>query len=144
MVAEVLQPEEVNLLTTQQDWAWPMAVRDIFRPRGVNLLVADDVDQFVNVLRHRRIQATIVDTDSTHGQPFGLAQGGLWTLRIIRIDYPLMPCILLASNASEVMLEEALQLDAFSVIDKPVDMEILKDQLNRLFVKKYSSHIFSL
>jgi CheY-like chemotaxis protein len=132
-----------------------MAVRDIFRPRGVNLLVADGVDQFVNVLRHRRVQATIVDTDpatpsaraeasSAHGQPFGLAQGGLWTLRIIRIEYPLMPCILLASNASEVMLEEALQLDAFSVVDKPVDMEILKDQLNRLFVKKYSSHIFSI
>jgi DNA-binding NtrC family response regulator len=136
MVAEVLQPEDINLLTTQQDWAWPMAVRDIFRPRGVNLLVADNVDQFINVLRHRRVQATIVDTDSAHGQ--------LWTLRIIRIEYPLMPCIRLASNASEVMLEEALQLDAFSVIDKPVDMEILKDQLNRLFVKKYSSHIFSL
>jgi DNA-binding NtrC family response regulator len=136
MVAEVLQPEDINLLTTQQDWAWPMAVRDIFRPRGVNLLVADGVDQFVNVLRHRRVQATIVDTDSAGGQ--------LWTLRIIRIEYPLMPCILLASNASEVMLEEALQLDAFSVIDKPVDMEILKDQLDRLFVKKYSSHIFSL
>ena len=42
------------------------------------------------------------------------------------------------------MLEEALELDAFSVIDKPVDMGILKDQLNRLFVRKYSSHIFSL
>jgi DNA-binding NtrC family response regulator len=141
MVAEVLQPEanspqDINLLTTQQDWAWPTAVRDIFRPRGVNLLVADGVDQFVNVLRHRRVQATIVDTDT--------AQGQLWTLRIIRIEYPLMPCILLASNASEMMLEEALQLDAFSVVGKPVDMEILKDQLDRLFVKKYSSHIFSL
>jgi len=144
MVAETLQPEDISLLTTRQDWGWPTAVRDIFQPRGVNLLVADGVDQFVNVLRHRRVQATIVDTDpalpsATQGRP-----AGLWTLRIIRIEYPLMPCILLASNASENMLEEALQLDAFSVIDKPVDMEILKDQLDRLFVKRYGSHIFSI
>jgi DNA-binding NtrC family response regulator len=87
------------------------------------------------VLRHRRIRTTIVDTD--------LEQGGLWILKIIRTEQPLMPCILLTSEATEVMLEEALQLDVFSVIDKPVDMNILKDQLNRLFIKNYSSHIFS-
>lgn len=54
-----------------------------------------------------------------------------------------MPCILLTSNVTEAMLEEALRLDAFSVMTKPVDMKILQDQLNRLFVKKYGSHIFS-
>ncbi len=116
-----------------------MAVRDIFRPKGVNLLVADGVDEVVNVLRHRRIQVTIVDTDSADKS----GRGCLWVLRIIRIEYPKIPCILLTSDPTEVMLEEALQLDAFSVIDKPVDMMILRDQLNRLFVRKYSSHIFS-
>ncbi len=99
-------------------------------------MVADGIDEFVNVLRHRRIHTTIVDAD--------LERGGLWGLKIIRMEYPLMPCILLASNATGAMLEEALQLDAFSVIGKPVDMKILKEQLNRLFVKKYSSHIFSV
>ena len=135
MVADLLQPGEVNVLTTRADWAWPQAVSNIFRPRGVNLLVADGIDQFVNVLRHRRIHTTIVDTDCE--------SAGLWALKIIRIEYPLMPCILLTSDATRVMLEEALQLDAFSVIDKPVDMNILKDQLNRLFIKKFNSHIFS-
>ena len=136
MVAEVLQPDSVSVLTARADWAWPMALRDIFKPMGVNLLVADDVKQFVNVLRHRRIHTTIVDAD--------FDRGGLWALRIIRVEYPLMPCILLTSSPTESMLEEALQLDAFSVIDKPVDMKILRDQLNRLFVKKYGSHIFSV
>jgi DNA-binding NtrC family response regulator len=139
----------VSVLTTRADWAWPMALRDIFQPRGVNLMVVDGINQFVNVLRHRRIQATIVDTDAVGssrqgGGPFGLAQGGLWTLKIIRIEYPQIPCIVLTSEPTETMLEEALELEAFSVIPKPFDMEILKDQLNRLFVRKYSSHIFSL
>jgi len=127
--------DEINVLANLADWDWPLAVRDIFRPRGVNLLVADNNNDIVNVLRHRRIRTTIVDTD--------FEQGGLSTLRIIRIERPELPCILLAKEVTETILEEALQLDVFSVIDKPVDMNILKDQLNRLFVKKYSSHIFS-
>lgn len=140
MVAEKIQPEEISVLATQADWAWPTALRDIFRPRGVDLLVAQGADEFVNILRHRRVQATIVDTDTGETQE----RGGLWVLRIIRIEYPKIPCILLTSDPTEAMLEEALQLDAFSVIDKPVDMMILQDQLNRLFVRLYSSHIFSM
>lgn len=100
-------------------------------------MVAENTNDIVNVLRQRRICTTIIDTDP--GEP----EAGLWTLKIIRMEQPLMPCILLANRATNMMLEKALQLDAFSVIDKPVDMNILKDLLNRLFVKRYGSHIFS-
>jgi len=141
-------PQDVSVLTTGADWAWPMALRDIFQPVGVNLMVVDGVNQFVNVLRHRRIAATIVDTDTAPSTGSGRAgatkqQGGLWTLKIIRVEYPQIPCIVLTSEPTEILLEEALQLEAFSVIPKPFDMRILKEQLNRLFVRKYSSHIFS-
>jgi PleD family two-component response regulator len=54
----------------------------------------------------------------------------------------LTPCLLLTSQASERVLGRALQLDVFSVIDKPVDMGVLRQQLNRLFLKKYNSDIF--
>jgi DNA-binding NtrC family response regulator len=136
MVMDLLQSDEINVLASQADWDWPGAVRDIFRPRGVNLLVADSTNDIVNVLRHREIRTTIVDTDCE--------QAGMWTLKIIKMESPLMPCILLAREATAGVLEKALQLDAFSVIHKPVDMNILKDQLNRLFVKRYGSHIFSV
>jgi len=43
----------------------------------------------------------------------------------------------------ESLLGKALQLDVFSVIDKPVNMSVLREQLNRLFMKKYRSNIFS-
>ncbi len=148
MVMDMLQSDEVNVLASRADWDWPGAMRDIFSPRGVNLLVAESTNDLVDVLRHRRIRTTIVDTDPprpTRGRvEAGCGQGGLWTLKIIRLECPTIPCILLASNATKSMLDEALRLDVFSVIDKPVDMKILKDQLNRLFVKKYRSHIFSV
>lgn len=46
-------------------------------------------------------------------------------------------------KTEESLLGDALRLDVFSVIDKPVDMSVLQEQLNRLFMKKYRSNVFS-
>ena len=127
---------EINVLASEANWAWPEALRNLFKPRGVNLLVAENTDEFVNIIEQRRIHTTIVDLDSEKSN-------GLTTVKIIRIEYPLLPCILLTSAACEAILSKALRLDVFSVIDKPVDMNILREQLNRLFVKKYNSDIFA-
>ena len=136
MVSNLSKSEEVNVLASGATWAWPDAVRDIFRPRGVNLLVAEHPDEFVSIIERKRIHTTIVDMDSEESS-------GLATIRIIRIDYPLLPCVLLTSAANEAVLGKALQLDVFGVIDKPVDMNILRELLNRLFLKKYKSDIFA-
>ncbi|MCJ7777605.1 MAG: response regulator [Sedimentisphaerales bacterium] len=135
MVAMRAQHSEFNILASEANWAWPEALRDIFEPRGVNLLVAHSAGEFVDVIKQKRIHTTIVDMDSEIS--------GLMTIRIIRMNYPLLPCILLASEVGATMLSKALQLDVFSVIDKPVDMEVLQDQLNRLFIKRYHSDIFA-
>jgi DNA-binding NtrC family response regulator len=136
MVPNFTKFDEINVLASEADWPWPQAVEDIFRPRGINLLVAEDTEQFVRIIERRRIHTTIVDMDSEKSN-------GLATIRIIRIDYPLMPCILLTSTVSADILGKALQLDVFGVIDKPVDINILRQLLNRLFLKKYNSDIFS-
>jgi len=135
MVSNVSKFDEVNVLASEANWAWPEALRDIFRPRGVNLLVAENADEFVNIIERKRIHTTIVDMDSEESS-------GLATIKIIRMDYPLLPCILLTSDAGKSLLGKALRLDVFSVIDKPVDMYVLREQLNRLFIKKYNSGIF--
>ena len=136
MVSNLSQLEEVNVLASEASWAWPEAVRSIFRPRGVNLLVAENASEFVNIIERKRIHTTIVDMDSE-------GSNGLATIKIIRMDYPLVPCILLSSETGESLLGKALSLDVFSVIDKPVDMGVLQQQLNRLFIKKYSSNVFA-
>ncbi len=135
MVSNLSKLDEVSVLTSGANWAWPEALRSIFRPRGVGLLVAESTNDFVNIIERKRIHTTIVDMDSENG--------GLTTIKIIRMDYPLLPCILLTSGAGETVLGRALQLDVFSVIDKPVDMNVLREQLNRLFIKKYNSDIFA-
>ena len=136
MVSTRSKLDEVNVLVSGANWAWPEALRNIFQPRGVNLLVAESAGEFVNIIEQRRIHTTIVDMDSKKSS-------GLATIKIIRMDYPLLPCILLTSTAGEATLSKALRLDVFSVVDKPVDMGILRELLNRLFIKKYNSDIFA-
>lgn len=136
MVSNSPKLEEINVLASSANWAWPLALRKLFQPRGVNLLVAENTNEFVSIIDQRRIHTTIVDLDSEKSN-------GLTTVKIIRIDYPLLPCILLTTTVGETMLNKALRLDVFSVIEKPVDMNILREQLNRLFIKKYNSDIFA-
>ena len=126
---------EVNVLASQSNWAWPKAVQDIFQPAGVNLIVARRVEEFVDVLRHKRIHATIIDADADLGR--------LSTIRIIRMDHPRLPCLLLTSDMRQDLLDSALQLEVFSVLAKPVDLGLLRRQLDRLFLKAYDSPVFA-
>lgn len=134
MVARNTQSSEINVVVSGTNWAWPEALKYLFRPRDINLLVAESANEFVELLKCQRIQTAIVDMES---ESVALA-----TVKIIRMDYPVLPCIMLAGDAGKEVLSKALELDVFSVIEKPVDMELLRKQLNRLFVKKYSSYIF--
>lgn len=137
MVAQWSKLDDVNVLASAADWAWPQALRDIFQPRGVNLLVAQDAGEFVQIIANRRIHTTIVDMESGRS-------GGLTTIRLIRMDYPLVPCILLTSKADPEVLGKALQLDVFGVVGKPVNMDVLRELLHRLFLKRYNSDLFAL
>ena len=130
MVYQLTEFDEINVLASEANWAWPQALRSIFEPRSVQLLVANGPSEFVNVIEHKRIHATIIDMDCEKSNQ-------LTTVKIIRASYPMLPCLMLTSHASERMLDRALELDVFSVIDKPVDMDVLQGQLNRLFRKKY-------
>lgn len=126
----------INIVASKTNWAWPNAVRSIFEPRGVNLLVAEGSDDFMEILRLRRVSMAIMDSESDR-------LGGLAMVKVIRARYPSLPCVLLAGSVQPKLLSEALLLGVFSVIEKPVDMAVLQGQLNRLFVKQFNSTVFS-
>jgi DNA-binding NtrC family response regulator len=128
--------DSIKVLINNSDWAWPDAVRQIFRDRAVELLVVKQTDEALNVLQQRRIHTAIVDMDSK-------ILNGLSMIKVIRGCYPLLPCILLADSAEEKLLSTALELDVFSVMNKPVDIPLLQNQLHRLFIKRYNSNLFN-
>jgi DNA-binding NtrC family response regulator len=125
----------INVLINDTEWAWPEAVRQIFSSRGVQLLLVKRAEQALNVLQHRRVHTAIVDMNCE--------AGGLTVIKMIRSGFPLLPCILVADTPEQKLLSAALELDVFSVITKPVDIELLQNQLHRLFVKRYGSTVFA-
>jgi DNA-binding NtrC family response regulator len=127
--------DNIKVLINGSDWAWPQAVRQIFKDRFIELLIVKQADEALNVLQQRRIHTAIVDMDSK-------ILNGLSMIKVIRSSFPLLPCILVADDVEKKLLSDALQLDVFSVISKPVDMELLAFQLNRLFIKRYNSSLF--
>lgn len=127
---------EINVLFGQADWAWGEAARCIFASRGINSMVAANALDALDILDRGNIHTAIVDMDSER-------ISGLGIIKVIRGHYPLLPCILVSSSSEQKLLSKALRLDVFSVIAKPVDMNILHDQLNRLFIKKYNSMVFN-
>lgn len=128
--------DSVKVMLNGFDWAWPQAVRQIFENRNVELLMVKRPDEALNVLEHRRVHTAIVDMDSK-------TLSGLSMIKIIRSSFPTLPCILLAEEAEEKLLAAALELDVFSVMNKPVDINLLQSQLNRLFVKRYDNYLFN-
>jgi DNA-binding NtrC family response regulator len=128
--------DSIKVLINGSDWAWPDAVRQIFKDRSVELLIVKRADETLNVLQQRRIHTAIVDMDSK-------ILNGLSMIKVIRSSFPLLPCILLADSAEEKLLSTALELDVFSVMNKPVDIPLLQNQLHRLFVKRYNSNLFN-
>jgi DNA-binding NtrC family response regulator len=136
MVAHIDQLDRINILASQADWAWPLALQNLFQPRGINLLVARDLNEFVNVLKQQRIHTAIIDIDYPNAN--------VAMLKVIRMDYPHVPCIALKSKPQRELLTEVLELDIFGVVNKPVDLNILQQLLNRLFIKKYHSNIFNM
>ncbi len=136
MTEQPSEPSEINVLVSDADWAWPEAVRTIFMPRGINALLATEANDVLDIIEQRRIHIAIVDMDSQR-------LSGLGTIKMIRAHYPLLPCILVARVTERELLSNALELDVFSVITKPVDMDVLLGQLNKLFIKRYNSTIFA-
>jgi DNA-binding NtrC family response regulator len=128
--------ESIKVLINDSGWAWPDVARQIFKNRPVELLVVRRAGEALNVLQHRRVHTAILDMDCEK-------VNGLAVIKMIRSGFPLLPCILLADEAEEKLLSEALELDVFSVINKPVDIPLLQNQLHRLFVKRYNSNLFN-
>lgn len=135
MAYRLSQPDYITVLIGNADWAWPEAVEKIFRPHGINALVANSSNEMVSVIDKNKIHLAIVDESFDD-------LSGMHTMKIIRKHDRLLPCIMLATQIDRSFLTEALNLDVFSVVAKPVDMGVLSGQLNRLFWKYYDLRLF--
>jgi len=128
--------DNVNVLISDANWAWPQAVSEIFQPRGINALVAKSTNDIVHIINNNKIHLAIFDSTTT-------GQSDMHTLKIIRKHDNFLPCLLLAQKIDDRLLSRALELKVFSVLAKPIDLALLAGQIDRVFKKYYQSNIFN-
>jgi CheY-like chemotaxis protein len=108
-------------------------VRQLLEPQGVQTLVARTGREALEMVRSQPVHVVVLDVQMPQ-------LGGLQALRLMRevVKTP-PPAILLADRLSNNLLREALTMDVFSVMPKPVELNRLLDSIARVIKRHYES-----
>lgn len=135
------------LLTEDREHAiehWTHQLPRLLEPQGVQAHVARTGKEALALAKQLTIHAAVVDLLTPADERTGSsgAPGGLWLLEVLR-RHPNRPPVVLVSNPSfsqrltQRYLNEALRLGAFSVLNRPVQLEALLESIRRVIDRRY-------
>lgn len=121
-----------SVLLAHDHEGWPETLRRLLEPQGVHTLAVRSGREALDVLQSTQIHVAILDQQMPQ-------LGGLDVIKIIRAVKAAPPAILLANHLTDHLLHDALGLRVFSVLSKPVDLNMLLDTLARVMRRHYAS-----
>jgi len=138
----------LNVLLTDADQRWARQLPALLEPQGVRAICVDDVQGALQAIDRERIHAAVVTLDlpmDHDARASGPEAGGLKLLRVIHRLDPAPPAVVIRGRrfdgrSDDRMLSEALKLEAFSVLDLPVELEQLLEVMRRLLQRHYGGH----
>ncbi len=101
------------MLITDDDSAFRETLRNAFTPRGFRTLLAGDGDEALEIVRHQSVHLLLTDMHMPR-------ISGLEIIRQIRQSRLLLPCILISAGVDDGLLAKARDVEAFSILSKPV------------------------
>ncbi len=130
---------------------WTNQLPRLLEPQGVASYLAESGRQAIDLAETLEIHAAVIDLgtprgDATpiarHGGARGMPSGGLWLLELMRRMPNHPPLVVINSPAYsqrqlQRMLQEALRLGAFCVLNQPVGIEQLLNVFRRLLDRHY-------
>ncbi len=146
------------LLTEDRDHAaghWTRQLPTLLQPHGVRAYVARSGREAVALVNDVEIHAALIDlatpqdprsmgpgaTGAGASSGYGEAQG-LWVLEVLRRQPNRPPVVVvnsraIARNQAQRCLNQALRLGAFSVVNRPSDIEDMLNVIRRLIDRQY-------
>lgn len=126
----------VLLANEQEDWH--RTVRGLLEPQGVRTVSVRSGREALDAVDHGHVHVAVLDTRMPH-------LGGMQVVKMMHQrsqsgqpgSQPSPPSILLADHLTDQLMHEALQLQVFSVLSKPVDFNLLLDSLARVVKRHY-------
>ena len=119
------------LLGNDQD-GWQENIQKLLEPQGVQTVRVRNGREALNVIESGSIHVAVLDAQ--------LPQlGGMQVIKLMRELQKAPPAILLANHLTNHLLHEAIGMHVFSVLSKPVDLNLLLDALARVMRRYYES-----
>lgn len=137
------------LLTEDRDRPvehWTRQLPRLIEPLGIHTHIARSAPEALELHAKITFHAAVVDLATPSG-PLGGApsaepNGGLWLLKVLRRSQAQPPVVVVNSRATQrqatKLLNEALRLGAFSVVNPPVQIERLLGSIQRLIERRYA------
>jgi len=139
-----IQPR-FNVLLTQdrvrEAEHWTQQLPRLMQPLGVRAYVARTGREALDLVEQHPIHAALVDIATP--PEINAEPNGLWLLKILTHRSQRPPIVVInhryAQRRAERLLNEALRLGAFTVINRPSDVEPLLHIIRRLLEREYQN-----
>jgi two-component system sensor histidine kinase RpfC len=122
----------LSVLLAHDSEGWQETVRRLLEPQGVQTVAVRSGREALDVLQHTQVHVAVLDQQMPQ-------LGGLQVIKLMRDIKSPPPSILLANHLTDHLLHDALGLRVFSVLSKPVDLNLLLDALARVMRRHYAS-----
>ncbi len=120
-----------SILITDDDRDFRETLCDVFDAQGFRTLTAGDGAEALQIVQVQPVHLVLLDMHMPK-------LTGLETLRSLKQIHALLPCILLSANADETLIQQALRLQAFSVLAKPVTRNRISDVVRAALQAAYN------
>jgi CheY-like chemotaxis protein len=122
----------LTMLLANEEEGWHQTVRQLLEPQGVQTLSAHSGHEVLDILDREPVHLVVLDVHMPR-------LGGLQVVKMMRESDQSPPAILLASDLNRHLLHDALAMRVFSVLAKPVELNVLLDAVARVMRRHYAS-----
>ena len=122
-----------SLLISDDDLSFRETLESVFAPRGFRILLAGDGEEALQIICTQEVHLVLVDMHMPR-------LTGLETIRRAKQLKALMPCILMSAHLDDLLIEQARELHAFSVLSKPVTFRQLLGAVGQALERTYNWH----
>lgn len=131
MVATQL-PNRLTVLLADEQENWHQTVRQLLEPQGVLTVSAHSGRDALDIIQSQAVHVVVLDQQMPQ-------MGGMQVVRAMQQMPSSPPAILLAGRLTTQLLHEALAMHVFTVLSKPVNLDLLLDALARVLKRHYES-----
>jgi DNA-binding response OmpR family regulator len=130
-MVDVVNTSRFSVLLPEEG-GWQATVQQLLEPQGIQTLVVRSGRDALRIMEQQPVHAAVIPQDMP-------SLNGLQVIRRMNGMAHRPPAILLANRMTNHLLHEALGMHVFSVLSRPVDMNLLLDALARLMRRFYES-----